>query len=69
VISLARQDEPDLSAYTDPEIAIRLHKPHHAGVLVRSQSAARVKELVETYASRFLEDFCAVVPPPERPTS
>jgi biotin carboxylase len=69
VISLARQDEPDLSAYTDPEIALRLHKPHHAGIIVSSHSAERVKELVESYAGRFLEDFCAVVPPPETPTS
>ena len=69
VISLARQEEPDLNAYTDPEIARRLEKPHHAGVLLRSDSAARIQELVDSYAGRFLEDFCAVVPPPERPTS
>lgn len=69
VISLARQDTPDLSAYVDPEIALRLHKPHHAGIIVTSTSEARVKELVESYAVRFLEDFCAVVPPPEKPTS
>jgi len=69
VISLARQEEPDLNAYTDPEIARRLEKPHHAGVLLRSDSAARIQELVDSYAGRFLEDFCAVVPPPEWPTS
>ena len=69
VISLARQDAPDLGAYTDPEIALRLHKPHHAGIIVTSTSDARVKELVESYAVRFLEDFCAVVPPPDKPTS
>ena len=32
VISLARQEMPDLSAYTDPEIAYRLQKSHHAGI-------------------------------------
>jgi biotin carboxylase len=69
VISLARQDAPDLSAYVDPEIALRLHKPHHAGIIVTSSSEGRVKDLVESYAVRFLEDFCAVVPPPEKPTS
>jgi len=69
VISLARQDEPDTSAYTDAEIALRLHKPHHAGILVRSASEGRVRELVESYAGRFLEDFCAVMAAPEKPTS
>ena len=69
VITLARQEVPDLSGYTDPEIALRLHKPHHAGLIVRSPSEARVKELIESYAVRFLQDFCAVVPPPEKPTS
>jgi biotin carboxylase len=69
VISLARQQEPDLSAYTDPEIALRLHKPHHAGILLRSSSEARVDQLVESYAHRFLGDFCAVLPAPDKPTS
>jgi biotin carboxylase len=69
IISLARQDEPDLSGYTDPEIALRLHKPHHAGIIVTSHSGERVAELVESYARRFLDDFCAVIPPPDKPTS
>jgi hypothetical protein len=69
VISLARQDEPDTGAYTDAEIVLRLHKPHHAGIIVKSASEQRVRELVESYAVRFLEDFCAVLPAPEKPTS
>ena len=69
IISLAKQDVPDLSGYTDPEIALRLHKAHHAGIIVASHSAERVHELVETYGRRFLNDFCAVVAPPDKPTS
>lgn len=69
VISLARQETPDLSAYDAPEIAERLHRPYHAGVLLRSPSADRIRSLTESYAERFLEDFCAIVPPPDRPTS
>lgn len=68
VISLAKQDVPDLSGYTDPEIALRMHKAHHAGIIVTSPSEERVRELVESYGRRFLEDFCAVIAPPERPT-
>jgi biotin carboxylase len=69
IISLARQQDPDLSAYTDPEIVLRLHKPHHAGILVASPTPARTHELVTSYASRFLTDFCAVIPAPDHPTS
>jgi len=69
VISLAKQDEPDLSAYTDPEIVLKLHKAHHAGILVVSPSEQRTRELVESYAGRFVEDFLAVVAAPDKPTS
>jgi biotin carboxylase len=69
VISLAKQEEPDLSGYTDPEIVLRLHKPHHAGILLRSPSEERMRSVLESYSLRFLEDFCAVMPAPEKPTS
>jgi biotin carboxylase len=69
VISLARQEEPDLSGFTDPEIVLRLHKPHHAGILLQSGSEERLLTLLDTYAQRFLDEFCAVLPPPEKPTS
>jgi hypothetical protein len=69
VISLARQESPDLSGYTDPEIAQRLHKAHHAGILLRSGDEPRLRGLVESYAERFLVDFCASMPVPEKATA
>ncbi|AEU36091.1 ATP-grasp domain-containing protein [Granulicella mallensis] len=69
VICLARQEQPDLSAYADPEIVYRLPKHHHAGLIVRSDSAQRVESLLESYAGRFLEDFYARMDVPDRPTS
>lgn len=69
VICLARQEQPDTAAYTDPEIVQRLHKHHHAGLIVRSGSAERVEELVSSYGVRFLEDFYARMDAPPRPTS
>jgi biotin carboxylase len=68
VLSLARQEEPDLSAYTDPEIVTRVRKRHHAGLIVSAADAARVRELVESYAMRFYDDFHAFAPAPERAT-
>ena len=67
ILSLAKQEQPDTSAYTDDEIVYRVKKRHHAGLIVRSPGLERVDELLNNYAQRFVEDFVAVVPPPERP--
>jgi phosphoribosylamine-glycine ligase len=67
ILSLARQELPDTSAYVDPEIAYRVKKKHHAGLIVRSKNHKRVTELLDDYALRFEEDFIAVLPPLERP--
>jgi biotin carboxylase len=69
VICLARQQQPDLSGYTDPEVVLRLHKDHHAGLIVASNAEDRVRQLVEQYGVRFLNDFCASMPAPDKPTA
>jgi biotin carboxylase len=66
VLSLARQEFPDTSAYNESEIVYRVKKRHHVGLVVRSQSLERVRELLDEYARRFAEDFLAIVPPLER---
>jgi biotin carboxylase len=68
VLSLARQAEPDLSAYDDPEVVTRVTKRHHAGLIVASPHERRVRELLESYATRFYRDFHASAPAPERAT-
>lgn len=66
VLSLARQEAPDTSAYDDPEIVTRIRKPHHAGLIVASPDEHRVRTLLESYVTRFYADFHASAPPPER---
>jgi biotin carboxylase len=66
VLSLAKQEHPDTSAYDDPEIVYRAKKGHHAGLIVRSKKLERVEELLQDYATRFAEDFVAVVAPLEK---
>ncbi len=66
VLSLAKQAEPDTSAYDDPEIVYRVRKLHHAGLIVRSKRLERVEELLDQYSQRFADDFVAVVPPLEK---
>jgi biotin carboxylase len=67
VLTLARQEAPDMSSYTDPEIATTIRKDFHAGLIVRSPDPRRVETLVSGYGERFYRDFFATVPPPERP--
>jgi biotin carboxylase len=69
VISLARQEWPDTSAYDDPEIVFRLRKRHHVGLIVASHDAGRVEWLLDSYARRMLEEFTAALPSPNKPTS
>ena len=68
IITLARQEHPDTSAYTDPEIVWRMHdKPYHAGLIVRASTVERVKELLAQYMQRFYQDFHVSLPPIEDP--
>ena len=67
ILSLAKQEEPDTSAYIDTEIVHRVKKRHHAGLIIRAPRLERVNELLDEYGRRFVEDFVAVAPPPERP--
>ena len=69
ILSLARQEHPDTSAYTDPEIVYRVSKYHHAGFVVKSSSSARIQELLDSYSARFLRDFLATEPVPDKPTA
>ncbi len=67
ILSLAKQESPDTSAYIDEEIVHRVTKRHHAGLIVRSTQLGRINQLLDDYALRFAGDFVAVAPPPERP--
>ena len=67
LISLARQEKPDTSAYTDPEVVWRMEKKHHAGLIVASPDYDRVEELLNAYARRFYDDFFATAPLPDKP--
>jgi biotin carboxylase len=69
VLSLARQEIPDTSAYIDPEIVYRVTKYHHVGFVLRSPSHERIQHLLDSYSRRFHEDFVATQPVPDRPTA
>ena len=69
ILSLARQEDPDTSAYNDPEVALRIKKHHHAGLVLRSADSKKIPTLLESYAQRFAEEFLAVAPQRDKPTA
>ncbi len=68
LVSLAKQEHPDTSSYTDPEIVWRLHKEHHIGLIVRSPRIERVQELLDSYVVRVRRDFYSSEPAREKPS-
>jgi biotin carboxylase len=69
ILSLARQEQPETSAYNDPEIIYRVSKYHHAGFVLKASKAKRIQELLDSYAERFRTDFLATQPVPDKPTA
>jgi len=69
ILSLARQERPDTSAYNDPEIVYRVSKYHHAGFVLKSSKPERVQQLLDSYSARFITDFLATQPVPDKPTA
>ena len=69
ILSLAKQEDPDTSAYNDPEVFLRIKKHHHAGLVLKSSEPDRIPPLLSNYAQRFAQEFMAVEPPRDKPTA
>lgn len=66
LVSLAKQEWPDLTGYDAPEVVWWLKKQHHAGLVVASPRHERVQELMAQYTQRFYTDFFAAMQPSEQ---
>ena len=66
VVSLSRYEHPDTSSFNDPEIAWRMNKQWHIGMIVVSESSERVLELLDLYTKRISEEFHASLPAPDK---
>ena len=62
VVTLAKQQWPDLSGYADPEVHLRPRKEQHAALILRGKDVERIDHLVEGYAVRFRQDFMTRAP-------
>lgn len=67
IISLARQEWPDLSVFNDPEIVWQMDEPYHVGLVVRSPSRERIIEILDNYVTIIQRDFHASAPAPDKP--
>lgn len=69
LITLAKQERPDFSAYADKEIVYRAPEPSHAGLIVCSPDREKVASLVDSYKQRFVNDFMTVLPIASKPSN
>jgi biotin carboxylase len=66
LVSLARQEWPDTSGFTDPELVWRLKRRNHIGFIVKSSKRERVQQLLSQYSERVRQEFQATAPPTNR---
>ena len=69
VVSLAREEHPDSSCFSDPEVFHRLDQKSHIGLILRSSSSERIDSLMADYMARIARDFQAVLPPSNTATA
>ena len=60
VLTLSKFQDPDLSAFNDPEICFRVPLDYHAGLVVKSDKHARVRSLLDDYAERLSQGVSSV---------
>ncbi len=60
VLTLSKFEHPDLSEFNDNEVCFRVPLDYHAGLIVKSQSHIRVRELLDNYAQRLIKDYATV---------
>ena len=65
-ISLARQEHPDTSSFTEPEIFYRVEHEHHIGFVLRAPTPERIDVLLNDFMARIARDHQAVLPPAEK---
>ncbi|AKD57568.1 ATP-grasp domain-containing protein [Spirosoma radiotolerans] len=69
IVSLARQQWPDLSVFSEPEIFWRMNREYHVGLIIQSDDRSRIRTLLDNYMHRIYDEFHASAPLPTKPTS
>jgi len=69
IISLAKQEYPDLSKYDDKNISWKLNKKNHAGLVVVNENYDEMIKISDEYIDRFYNDFFTSHPIQEKISS
>ncbi|MCB0044550.1 MAG: ATP-grasp domain-containing protein [Caldilineaceae bacterium] len=67
MVCLAKDEWPDTSQFDAPEIAWRMPKKHHVGMVAASPDYDRVQALVAEYVPRLADHYVATAPPMDSP--
>ncbi len=57
VLTLSKYQHPDLYSFNDIEVCFRVPLDYHAGLVVKSDNHARIRELLDDYAERLIRDY------------
>ncbi|PMD99435.1 ATPase [Siphonobacter sp. BAB-5405] len=68
IISLAREQWPDLSEYVAPEIGWRMQEEYHVGLIVQSENRDRILELLDQYTTKIYAEVHASAPVRDTPS-
>jgi hypothetical protein len=68
LMTLSKQEHPDLSAFEGPELFYKAPEAWHAGMVLRTSSHERLMELVQGYGDRLKADYNAFLPAPTKAT-
>lgn len=66
IVSLSRYQHPDTSSFEDKEIAWRMKKDHHIGLILHSKDRSKIRVLLDKYVERVKNEFHASAPAKEK---
>jgi hypothetical protein len=69
LMTLAKHEHPDLSAYKVPEFYYQAPEPNHAGLVLRSPDHDRISTLLDDFQQRFRDEFSTSMPITVKPTN
>lgn len=68
IISLVKNEKPDYSKFTDPEIVWTMNDlDHHVGIIAKAEDRNKVIQLMDRYAHIIKDEYHAAAPAPDKP--
>lgn len=68
LISLSKEENPNLGFVNDEEFVQSINKKYHIGLMFRSDKHEKINQLLEKYATHVTEHILNILPPKDYPT-